>query len=176
MWCGVYWQATLRWYDRMSKENERKRKDILQKLEKMILVWVLFHIENSLSYFLDQIYWYWCSLHVWDARHKLSWEEVQKYVDERLKVWSVKTGQAVIPTLLPWIESSMDSLTFMRTEQEEGVILWVNLPNAGVVGAMKREYFLQLITGLIASRPNNSVCVILHANRASDGKQKKIRA
>lgn len=110
------------------------------------------------------------------TRHTESWDAVHKFADERMKVWSIKQSQSVLPTLLPWIESALDSLTYLRTDQEEGVILWINLPNCGVVGSMKRDFFLTLITGLMAARPSNSVCIILHANRASDKKTKRIGA
>jgi len=96
------------------------------------------------------------------VRHTQSWNEVHKFADERLKVWSIKQ-QSVLPTLLSWIEKSLDGLTYMRTEQ----------PACGVVGTMKKTYFLALITGLMAARPVNSVCIIMHANRASEGKGKK---
>lgn len=105
-------------------------------------------------------------------RHAQSWEEVHKYVDTHLKVWAIKPNQPILPTLLPWLESSMDELTYLRNEQEEGVLLWVNLPCVGVVSAMKKDYFLQLISGLMASRSSNSVCVVLRANRASESKKK----
>ena len=113
---------------------------------------------------------------LYGVRHTESWDAVHKFSDERMKVWSVKQSQSVLPTLLPWIERSLDSLAYMRTEQEEGTILWINLPNCGVVGSMKREYFLGLITSLMTARPNNSVCIGLHANRASDSKSRKICA
>lgn len=60
----------------------------------------------------------------------------------------------------------------MRTDTEEGTVLWINLPNVGVVTSLKRDFFLQLITGMMASRPSNSICVVLHANRASESKRK----
>ena len=92
-------------------------------------------------------------------------------MEKRLKVWSIKPSQAVIPTLLPWLDESMNAMCYMRSDTEEGVVLWLNLPTAGVVSGVKRDYFLSLVTGLLASRPANSVCVVLHANRACDGKK-----
>ena len=108
------------------------------------------------------------------VRHTQSWNEVHKFADERLKVWSIKQQQSVLPTLLPWIEKSLDGLTYMRTDREEGTLLWINMPSCGVVGTMKKDYFLALITGLMAARPMNSVCVVMHANRASEVKGKKV--
>ena len=96
---------------------------------------------------------------------------MHSFVEKRLKVWSIKPTQSVIPTLLPWLEEAMNAMCYMRSETEEGVVLWLNLPTAGIVTSLKRDYFLSVVTGLLASRPANSVCVVLHANRASDGKQ-----
>jgi hypothetical protein len=107
------------------------------------------------------------------SRHTQSWSEVHQYVETHLKVWAAKANQMVLPTLLPWLESSMDDMTFVRSDTEEGCILWCNLPTVGVVSAMKKDYFLQLITGLLTSRPSNSICVVLQANRASETKQRK---
>lgn len=107
------------------------------------------------------------------ARHTQSWAEVHKFVEEKLKVWSVKQQQSVLPTLLPWIEKTLGSLTYMRADHEEGTILWINLPCCGVVGTMKKDYFLALITGLMAAKPVNTACVVMHANRASEGKTKR---
>lgn len=144
---------------------ERKRKDILMKLEKMSFdltkfnhysAWTLFQFAQNIV----------C------VRHTQSWDEVHKFCDARLKVWSVKPSQVLLPTLLPWIEETLDNMSYMRTETEEGTVLWRNLPTAGVVSSLKKEYFMQLITGLLASKPVNSVCIILHANRAGEGKKK----
>ena len=110
-------------------------------------------------------------LHFTILRHKQSWDEVHRFCDTRLKVWSIKPSQLILPTLLPWIEETLDGMSYMRSEMEEGTVLWCNLPTAGVVSTLKKEYFLQLITGLMASKPMNSVCIILHANRAGEGKK-----
>ena len=111
-------------------------------------------------------------LHLRILRHAQSWDEVHRFCDARLKVWSIKPSQVILPTLLPWIEETLDGMSYMRSDTEEGTVLWCNLPTAGVVSTLKKEYFLQLITGLMASKPVNTVCIVLHANRAGEGKKK----
>ena len=97
---------------------------------------------------------------------------MHKYVDGNLKVWAVKPSQPALPTVLPWVESALDAMTFMRTDPEEGILLWVNLPTVGVVTSLKKDYFVQLITGLLTAKPQNSVCILLQANRAAEAKKR----
>lgn len=106
------------------------------------------------------------------ARHERSWETVHKYVDDNLKVWTIKPESSPLPTLLPWIEQRFEEMTYLRSPNEEGHILFVNLPTMGVVSAMKLSYVHSLCTSFLASRPSNAVAVILHANRASEGRNK----
>lgn len=49
----------------------------------------------------------------------------------------------------------------------------VQLAHGGRGECDEKDYFLQLITGLLTSRPSNSICVVLQANRASETKQRK---
>lgn len=84
-----------------------------------------------------------------------------------MKVWHVRPEQAIIPTLLPWISESMEESTYLRCPEDEGTVLLVNLPTCGVVPSMKRNYFITLITGLMASMPTNGVAIVIHANRAA---------
>ena len=72
------------------------------------------------------------------GRHKKSWEVVHAYVERCLKVWAVKPEQTVLPTILPWLDKTLEDMTFMRTTLEEGIIIWVNLTTCGVVPSMKK--------------------------------------
>ena len=92
-------------------------------------------------------------------------------MEDNSQVWSVKLDQAVLPTLLPWLDTQMERLTFNRVRTEECFILYICLPTMGVVPAGKQNFVLQLVTGFLSARPNNSIAVILHANRASDSKR-----
>jgi len=93
-------------------------------------------------------------------------------VDSNLKVWSVKPSQPILPTILPWVESALEQMTFLRNDSEEGLVLWINLPTVGVVSALKRDFFIQAITGLLVAKPHNSICVVLQANRAAETKKR----
>ena len=78
-----------------------------------------------------------CSQHP-VGRHKKSWEVVNAYVERCLKVWVVKPEQTVLPTILPWLDKTLEDMTFMRSTLEEGIIIWVNLTTCGVVPSMKK--------------------------------------
>lgn len=93
------------------------------------------------------------------------------YVDENLKVWTTKPESTPLPTLLPWIEERFEDQTYLRDPTEEGLILYFNLTSMGVVSALKLSYVHSLCTSLLAARPGNSVAVIIHANRASEGRK-----
>lgn len=71
---------------------------------------------------------------------------------------------------MPWLSECMEEMTFVRTPQEEGTVLWVNMVTAGVVPLMKKNFLVSLVTGLLTSCPTNACCVLIHTNRASESK------
>ena len=105
-------------------------------------------------------------------RHKRSWELVNDFVEQNFQVWSVKLDQSVVPTLLPWVDLQMERLTFNRVTSEECVILYLCMPTMGIVGSVKLQFVLQMITALLAARPSNSIAVVIHANRAENPKKR----
>lgn len=108
--------------------------------------------------------------HNFQLRHKQSWEVVNAYVQRCLKVWTIKPEQTLLPTVLPWIEQCFEELTYVRSCQEEGVVVWINLTTAGILSAMKKNFLISLVTGFLTTTAGNSIAVIVHANRATDTK------
>ena len=104
-------------------------------------------------------------------RHAKSWEVVAEFVQENYQVWSVRLEQSILPTLLPWLDGQMERLTFNRVRAEECYVLYICLPTMGVVPAGKQNFVAGLVTAFLAARPQNSVAVIIHANRASESKR-----
>ena len=94
------------------------------------------------------------------------------FVEKNFQVWSVKLDQSVVPTLLPRVELQMERLTFNRVPSEECVILYLCMPTMGIVGSVKLQFVLQMITALLAARPSNSIAVVIHANRAENPKKR----
>ena len=103
-------------------------------------------------------------------RHKQSWEIINSYVQRCLKVWSVKPEQTILPSILPWIEECFEEMTYVRTVTEEGIILWVNLPTAGILSSMKKHFLISLVTGLLTATAGNSIAVLIHSTRATEAK------
>lgn len=106
------------------------------------------------------------------VRHAKSWDLVKDFVEKNFQVWSIKLDQSVVPTLLPWIDEQMERLTFSRVQTEECNILYICMPTMGIVGSVKLQFVLQLITAFLAARPTNSIAVVVHANRAADHKKR----
>ena len=92
-------------------------------------------------------------------------------VQEFLKVWSLQPSQNLLPSLLPWLEERFEAATFLRDSSTEGSILYVNCAVLGVVSAGKTAYMLNLITGFLAARPQNGIAVLIHPNRAAEGRR-----
>ena len=93
-------------------------------------------------------------------------------MQDALHVWSIKTDETVVPTLLPWLEKGFESMTYLRDASQEGVVLWLPLPTCGVVPSSKYGFFLQLITALLSAKPAGSCALIFHANRAKGASAK----
>ena len=173
---------------RSTKEEAVKRRELLAQLENMFLdgttnfgdmmIWhcIVFSITILLQRFIHGCF----ILEVCNSvcvflgvillRHKQSWEVVNAFVDNNMKVWLVKPEQTVLPTVLPWVEGSLENMTFLRSVYEEGCVLWVNMTTARVMPLMKKNYIVSLVTGLLTAMPGNSVAIIIHANRASESK------
>lgn len=96
---------------------------------------------------------------------------VNTSVEDSFKVWTLQPQQSLLPSLLPWLEQCFEASTFMRNPSEEACILFVNCPAMGVVSAIKHNYVIELVTSLLASRPSNSIAILVHPNRASEGRK-----
>ena len=68
----------------------------------------------------------------------------------------------------------MEEFTYLRSSQEEGVIALVNLPTAGILPTMKKNFLVSLITGLLTSLAGISIAVVIHSNRATESKSTSV--
>ena len=127
---------------RLTKDAEVKRRELVKKLEGM---------------------------------HELSWSVVGDFVSKNWITWAVSThelgDQTILPQLLPWCDQVLSDATYNRVPEEEGYLLFINMPTCGVVPAQKLNYFLQLTTTFLATSRKNSVCVMLFPNKASTEKK-----
>lgn len=132
-------------------------------------VWVWFLTLYS-SLMISSWFCFFTHVSTHQLRHKQSWEIVNSYVQRCLKVWSVKPEQSILPSILPWVEQCFEELTYVRTLSEEGIILWINLPTAGILSLMKKNFLISLVTGMLTATAGNSIAVLIHSTRAADTK------
>lgn len=71
-----------------------------------------------------------------------------------------------MPTTKAWLRKSLDDMS-CTTPDDHSVILWLNCPGVGIIPSAKYDYFLTVITNFLADFPKNSICVIIHPNRAA---------
>lgn len=112
-----------------------------------------------------------------ESMHNNSWQSVQKFVEANFKTWSVSTAelgdQTVLPTLLPWLEATMNESSFNRAPEEEGYVLYMCMPTCGVVPTVKRNFFLQVATTFCATHRKNAVGILIFPNRAAENRTSK---
>ena len=86
-----------------------------------------------------------------------------------LRLFPGKTSEAistVMPELNTWIDESLAEMC-LRDPDDAGVILWVNLPSAGILSVQKSEWVLGYVTNTLQKYKRNGMAVIIHANRAA---------
>ena len=99
--------------------------------------------------------------------HKRSWETIAKFLEDNLAMFSGKSSDAestVLPQLRQWIKRMVSE--HASTNDGYDIVLMLNLPMAGVVSAAQRSFFINCITNVLADRPNNAICFVVHGNRA----------
>lgn len=89
-----------------------------------------------------------------------------------MMLFAGKTSDAdstLLPVSRSWVRNSVQA---MGTGSDDvGVVLWLNLPAVGILGAERREFFLTYIANVLADWPRNSVAFVVMPNRAGqDGR------
>ena len=101
--------------------------------------------------------------------HNKAWDLVGSYLESNLRMFSGKSVDAdstVLPSLASWVQDSLADIPEARSFEDHGVVLWVNLPTAGIIGASKYDFLLTSITNLLTQYKKNSIALIIHPNRA----------
>ena len=80
---------------------------------------------------------------------------------------SVDAESTVLPSVASWVQESFGEMVEVRSFDDHGLVLWVNLTTAGIVGASKFDFLLTALTNLLTLYKRNSVAVLIHPNRAS---------
>ncbi|CAK9106940.1 unnamed protein product [Durusdinium trenchii] len=63
-------------------------------------------------------------------------------------------------------QETLGDIAEVRSSEDHLVVLWINLPTAGIVGAAKDDFFISLITNILTKYKRNSIALVVHANRA----------
>jgi hypothetical protein len=101
--------------------------------------------------------------------HTRAWHVVRDFIQETMNIFPSKmehAESAILPTAKKWIRTCLDDMN-CRSPDDHTIILWLNCPVVGIMSSEKYDYFLTCICNLLADWPKNSVCVIVHPNRAA---------
>lgn len=56
-----------------------------------------------------------------------------------------------------------------RSYNDHSIILWLNIPTAGVLSAAKNDWMITTVSNILAQYRRNGLAVIVHCNRAGEG-------
>ena len=106
--------------------------------------------------------------------HSRAWEAVGNYLLANLRIFVGKPSDAestVLPSLTTWLQESIADMPECRVYDDHGVVLWLNLPSAGILSAHKYDFLITSVSNLLAAYRKNSVAILAHPNRASEAHQ-----
>ena len=85
---------------------------------------------------------------------------------------SMEADSTVMPQLFNWIDSTFEEIPQCTHENDHAVILFLNLPFIGVIGASEWDFAITLVANLLNRYRRNSAALIVHPNRAAQKKQR----
>lgn len=88
-------------------------------------------------------------------------------MEENLTQFAGKTSEAestLMPSSRAWIRRQIAEMG--NGPEDHCVMLFLNCPAIGVISAARTSFILNYVTNVIADHPLNSVCFIVHPNRA----------
>ena len=104
---------------------------------------------------------------IWQDCHNRAWECVSNFITENLTQFvgkSVEAESTVMPASLAWLRDQAKELG--NSPEDHGIILFLNCPAIGVISAARHSFILNYISNVLADFPLNSVCFVVHPNRA----------
>lgn len=99
--------------------------------------------------------------------HNRAWEAVRTFVETNLSMFVSKTSDAeavVTPNVRSWIRDKIRERG--NAVDDHCVVMILNCPTVGIMTAGKESFFLNFITNVISDLPLNSMCLLVHPNRA----------
>ena len=103
----------------------------------------------------------------WQDCHCRAWECVSNFITENLTQFVGRTVEAestVMPASRAWLRDQANELG--NSPEDHGIILFLNCPAIGVISAARHSFILNYISNVLADFPLNSICFVVHPNRA----------
>lgn len=99
--------------------------------------------------------------------HGRAWDVVGQFMKENLTQFVGKTTESdsVMASSRSWLRNQSTDLG--GAPEDHGIFLFFNIPALGVMSAARTSFALNYITQVMADHPLNAVCILVHANRAS---------
>lgn len=79
---------------------------------------------------------------------------------------STDAESTVLPSLASYIGEALADIPEARSFEDHGVVLWLNMPTAGIVGASKYDFMVTALSNLLTQYKKNSIAILVHPNRA----------
>ena len=100
--------------------------------------------------------------------HQRAWSVVDTFLKTTMTIFGGKIGEAestLMPEVRSWVRSMTQELGSLPDDHV--VILFINLPGMGILGASAKSFLLSFVANLLADFPENSIALLVHPNRAS---------
>lgn len=94
---------------------------------------------------------------------------VGEYLASNLRMFAGRSTDAestVLPSLASYIGEALADIPEARSFEDHGVVLWLNMPTAGIVGASKYDFMVTALSNLLTQYKKNSIAILVHPNRA----------
>ena len=100
--------------------------------------------------------------------HSRAWAAVGAFLKENMTIFGGKTVDAestTMPQVRQWARGAATELG--GAPDDHCVILMINCPGAGILGANAKSFLISFITNCLADFPDNSLALLVHPNRAN---------
>lgn len=149
---------------RQEKSEAKSRAKLVRQLADWVCCQCLCHVSTN-AMFANHIQ----SQTSLEEQHEKAWQCVREFMQNNLKVFTglASAGTStLLPSVASWVEETLGDIAEVRSSEDHLVVLWINLPTAGIVGAAKDDFFISLITNILTKYKRNSIALVVHANRA----------
>lgn len=110
--------------------------------------------------------------------HSKAWQLVGAYMESNLCVIAGKASEAestMMPRAISWVQEMLADIPEVRETDDHAVLLWLNLPSAGIISAQKWEVFVTLVANMLSLYRRNGIALIIHSNRAGQVNHERTR-